>query len=98
RVLRDWGKGGEARRLLDAALRELESSDLRIWTWQARTLAAEAAAATGDRETARLLLESCIRDAHPVQAVRVRDEARAVAERLGLELPQLGEEPEGEGG
>lgn len=94
RILLASDKATEARPLLDGALRELESSDLRLWTWQARTLAAEAAAATGDRETARLLLESCIRDAHPVEAVRVRDEARAVAERLGLELPQLVEEPE----
>src|SRR5512132_2235350 len=63
RILLAAGNATEARPLLEGALRKLESSDLRIWTWQARTLAAEAAAATGDRDTARSLLESCIRDA-----------------------------------
>jgi class 3 adenylate cyclase len=94
RILLASERAAEARPLLQGALRELESSDLRIWTWQARTLAADAAAATGDRDTARSLLESCIRDAHAAGAARVRDEARAAAERLGLELPQLVEEPE----
>jgi class 3 adenylate cyclase len=96
RILLASGKATEAGPLLEGALRELESSDLRIWTWQARTLAAEAAAATGDRDTARSLLESCIRDAHAAGAARVRDEARAAAERLGLDMPQLVEEPAAE--
>jgi len=93
RILLASGKVSEAQPLLEGALRELESSDLRIWTWQARTLTAEAAAATGDRDAARSLLESCIRDAHQAGAARVRDEARAAAERLGLDMPPLVEEP-----
>ncbi|HET8872359.1 MAG TPA: AAA family ATPase [Gaiellaceae bacterium] len=94
RILLASERATEARPLLEDALRELENSDLRIWTWQARTLAAQAAAATGDQDSARSRLESCIREANQAGAVRVRDEARAVADRLGLELPQLVEEPE----
>jgi class 3 adenylate cyclase len=94
RILLASERATEAGPLLEDALRELESSDLRIWTWQARTLAAQADAATGDQDSARSRLESCIREANRAGAVRVRDEARAVAERLGLELPQLVEEPE----
>jgi class 3 adenylate cyclase len=93
RILLASERATEARALLEDALRELENSDLRIWTWQARTLAAQAAAATGDQDSARSRLESCTREANQAGAVRVRDEARAVAERLGLGLPQLVEEP-----
>jgi class 3 adenylate cyclase len=94
RILLASERATEALPLLEDALHELENSDLRIWTWQARTLAAQAAAATGDQDSARSRLESCIREANRAGAVRVRDEARAVAGRLGLELPQLVEEPE----
>jgi class 3 adenylate cyclase len=94
RILLASGNAIAARPLLERALRELENSDLRLWTWQARTLAAQAAAETGDRDAARLWLESCIGDAHEVGAVRVRDQARAAASRLGLEMPALAEEPE----
>jgi class 3 adenylate cyclase len=97
RILLASGNAIEARPLLERALRELENSDLRLWTWQARTLAAQAAAETGDRDAARLWLESCIGDAHEAGAARVRDEARAAASRLGLEVPALTEEPEAAG-
>jgi class 3 adenylate cyclase len=98
RVLLASGNAIGARPVLERALRELESSDLRLWTWQASILAAEAAAETGDRDAARSLLESCVRDAHLAGAARIRDEARAAALRLGFELPQLAEEPEAEAG
>jgi class 3 adenylate cyclase len=83
----------EARTLLDRALPELEASDLRLWAWQGRALAAEAAAATGDVELAHSLLTATIRDAHVAGAARVRDEAAETARRLGIDVPTLPEEP-----
>jgi class 3 adenylate cyclase len=94
RVLLASGKASEARPVLERALRELEGSDLRLWTWQARVLTAEAAAETGDDKAASSLLESCIREAHQAGAARIRDEARAAALRLGFHVPELAEEPE----
>ncbi len=93
RILLASGKAVEARPVLERALRELEGSDLRLWTWQARTLAADAAARTGDDDAARSLLASCIHEAHLTGAARIRDEAQATALRLGLDLPPP-EEPE----
>jgi class 3 adenylate cyclase len=83
-----------AREPLAEALAGLERSELCLWAWQARMLAGEAAAKAGDEETARDLLASSIRDAHKAGAARVRDEALATAARLGLDVPDLGEEPE----
>jgi class 3 adenylate cyclase len=96
RILLASGKASEARRLLERALRELEGSELRLWAWQAAILAAEAAAQTGDNDVARSLLASCIREAHRADAARLRDEARATALRLGLEVPPSAEEPDAE--
>jgi class 3 adenylate cyclase len=96
RILLASGNALEARPLVERALAELEGSELRLWTWQARTLAAEASAETGDADAARSLLESCIRDAHEAGAARVRDDARATALRLGLDVQDLTEETEGE--
>jgi predicted ATPase/class 3 adenylate cyclase len=95
RILLASGNATGARPVLESALRELEGSELRLWTWQARTLAAEAAAQAGDDGAARSLLTSCVREAHLAGAARLRDEAQATALRLGLDLPPL-EEPEAE--
>jgi adenylate cyclase len=95
RILLASGNPIDARPALERALRELEGSELRLWTWQARTLAAEAAALAGDADAASSLLASCIRDAHAVGAARLRDDAQATALRLGLDVPPL-EEPEAE--
>jgi class 3 adenylate cyclase len=94
RILLASGNPVDARRLLEPALRELERSDLKLWAWQASTLAAEAAAQTGDDDVARTLLTSCIRDAYRAGAERVRRDAEATALRLGLEVTPLTEEPE----
>jgi class 3 adenylate cyclase len=96
RILLASGNASEARPLLEQALRDLEGSDLRLWSWQARVLSARAAAETGDDDEARSLLASCIRDADRAGAARVRDEGLATARRLGLDVPELAEEPEGE--
>jgi class 3 adenylate cyclase len=95
RILLASGNAAGARPVLESALRELEGSELRLWTWQARTLAAEAAAQTGDDGAGRSLLASCVREAHLAGAARLRDEAQATALRLGLDLPPI-EEPEAE--
>jgi class 3 adenylate cyclase len=96
RILLASGNAIEARPLLERALRELQESELRLWAWQASTLAAEAAARAGDDDAARSQLASCIRDAHQAGAARLRTDAEATALRLGLDVPQLTEEPEGE--
>jgi adenylate cyclase len=88
------GKASEARAVLQDATHKLEGSELRLWTWQVRLLLADAAAQTGDPELARSLLESCIREAHAAGALRVRNDARATASRLGLELSEIAAEIE----
>jgi class 3 adenylate cyclase len=92
-ILLAEGKPEQARPVLERALAELEPSELRLWAWRATTLAAEAAARSGDEEAARALLASCIRDSHRGGAMRLRDEARATAARLGLDVPALEEAP-----
>jgi class 3 adenylate cyclase len=85
----------EARQLLERARREFAADGLRLWAWQASILAADAAARLGDTDAARSLLESSIREAHAAGMLRLRDEARATAERLGLDLPAVTDEPDG---
>ena len=96
RILLALGDAVEARPLLERARRAFEADGLRLWTWQASILAAEAAAQTGDVDAARSLLEQCLRDAQSTGMMRVRDDARATALRLGLELPRFADEAEGE--
>jgi class 3 adenylate cyclase len=95
RILLAGENAAGARPLLENARRELDAGGLRLWAWQTSILAAEAAAKTGDLDAARFLLESCAREAHLAEMLRIRDEARAMAERLGLELPPLADEPDG---
>jgi class 3 adenylate cyclase len=96
RILLASGKAVEARPLLEHARRELKADGLQLWAWQASILAAEAAAQTGDVDAARSLLESCSRDAHSAGMARIRDDAQAMALRLGVELPWLVDEPDEE--
>jgi adenylate cyclase len=42
------------------------------------------------------MLEACIRDAHLAGAVRVRDQAQATAQRIGLDVTGFADEPDGE--
>jgi class 3 adenylate cyclase len=96
RILLASGNAIEARPLLEHAARELEGAGLRLWAWQARALLAEAAAGTGDEDTAHSLFESCIREAHLAGAARVRNDAQATALRLGLDVPELADVAEDE--
>jgi class 3 adenylate cyclase/predicted negative regulator of RcsB-dependent stress response len=98
RILLESGKPAEARPLFEQALVSFEQSELPIWAWRAAALAADAAAQSGDKDAARSLIASCIRDAHRAGAIRARDAALAVAERFGLDVPPLEDEPDAEVG
>jgi class 3 adenylate cyclase len=96
RVLLAAGKAADARSVLERARVSFEDSGLKLWAWRAGVLAGEAAAGAGDPDAARDLLAACIQAAHDAGAVRVRDDAQAVAARLGLEVPALAETPDAE--
>ncbi|MGH3080507.1 MAG: adenylate/guanylate cyclase domain-containing protein, partial [Gaiellaceae bacterium] len=94
RILLESGKPAEARPFFERALASFEESELPIWAWRAAALAADAAAQSGDDDAARSLLAQCIRDAHRAGAVRARDTALATAERFGIDVPPLEDEPD----
>lgn len=94
RLLLAQGRAAEARPLLERAADAFDHLGLRLWCWRAQTAAAEAAAESGDAEAARKLFESAVHGAHAVGAYRVRDDARASAERLRVEVAAVPEEPE----
>jgi class 3 adenylate cyclase len=96
RILLASERAAEARPLLERASTEFEAAELPLWAWDARLLAAEAAALTGDEVAARSLLESSSLDAQKAGAIRSRDEAQVAAARLGLDVSPVAEEPEGE--
>jgi adenylate cyclase len=95
-VLLAQGHPAEARPLLERAAARFEERDLRLWGWRTQALVAEAAAVTGDAEVARGLFASVMHAAHSAAAHRVRDDALAAAERLGIEVPPLEDEPDAE--
>jgi len=66
----------------------------RLFAWRARTLLAEAHATRGDRGRARELIESVVRETSAAGATRLRDEALAAADRIGLPRPEPDEQPE----
>ena len=94
RIFLASGNADEARPRLEQAMRELERAGLRLWAWRAASLTAEAASRTGDDEAARSLLTSCIGEAHRAGAARVRDDAKARAALLGLDVPSFADEPD----
>jgi class 3 adenylate cyclase len=93
RVLLASGRASEARPLLERAVAAFEDSGLELWALRARALAAEAAARSGQDDAARSQFMACVRDAHQAGAIRVRDDARSAAARLGLDIPSIEEEP-----
>ena len=91
RILLARGDASAARPLLERMAREAAARGFRLVEWRARTLAAEAGSAED--------LAAVVAEAHAASAVLVRDAARAVAERLAVEVPALeapsaGPEPE----
>jgi class 3 adenylate cyclase len=94
RILLATGRAGEARPLLERARLSFEESRLRLWAWRAAGLEAEAAAETGDVETARSLFTSCVADAHEAGALRIRDDVLTAAARVGVDLPTPQDEPD----
>jgi class 3 adenylate cyclase len=95
-ILLASGNAAEARPHLDRALRDFEDAGLQLWAWRAAALAAEAAAQTEDRDAARELFVTSMHGAHAAGAFRVRDDARARAARLGLDVPSFDDEPASE--
>jgi predicted ATPase/class 3 adenylate cyclase len=88
RVLLARGDATGARPLLESVAREAASRGFRLVEWRARMLAAEASAQLGLRNAAAGELASVAAEADTGSAVLVRDEARRVAERLGLPVPE----------
>ena len=93
RILLATGSAAEARSHLEQAMRGFEDAGLRLWSWRAGALAAEAAARAGDRDAASSVFASCIRDAHRAGAARARDDTRARASQVGIDVPPYDEEP-----
>ena len=93
RILLAEGKAADARPHLELALRSFEVAGLRLWGWRAAALAGEAAAAAGDHDRAGELLRAAVHGAHRAGAARARDAAQAAAGRLGVDVPQLDDEP-----
>ena len=94
RVLLAAGNAADARRLAEDARAAFEEIGFGLWMWRAAELAAEAAGHAGDADAAHELLASCIQQAHAAGAMRVRDDALAAAERLGLDIPAPEDEPD----
>jgi class 3 adenylate cyclase len=94
RLLIAAGEPAEARPHLDRALRAFEEAGLKLWLWRTMALAAEAAADAGDRDAARDLLASCIRETHEAGAGRIRGAAQTLAARLDLDVPTFADEPQ----
>jgi class 3 adenylate cyclase len=96
RVLVASGRGADARPLLESAAAAFGDAGLGLWAWRARALAGEAAAQAGDRQAARSLLASCVREAHRAGALRIRDDARSAAARCKLDASAFDEVPDEE--
>jgi class 3 adenylate cyclase len=96
RILLARDKPAEALESFRRARRQFADVGIRIWAGRAQALAAEASALTGDLETATALFASCIEAAHSVGAVRLRDEARDRATRVGIAVAPLADEPDAE--
>jgi class 3 adenylate cyclase len=87
RILLARGDASAAQPLLARMAHEAAARGFRLVEWRARTLAAEAGAPED--------LAAVIAEADAAGAVLVRDAARAVAERLGVEVPVALEPPAG---
>jgi class 3 adenylate cyclase len=93
RILLGRGAAAEAAPILASAGREAAARGFRLVEWRARILAAEALAHAGTRDKAEHELTTVAAEAAAASAVLVHDSARAVAERLGVAIPELPEPP-----
>jgi class 3 adenylate cyclase len=84
RVLLAQGEAAEARKLLTSVAEQAAARGFRLVEWRARTLAAEAI--RSQEELAAVVVE-----ADEANAVLIRDAARDVAKRLGLDVPEPAE-------
>jgi class 3 adenylate cyclase len=93
RILLAADRPAEARVHLERAMRAFEDIGLLLWSWCAGAFAGEAAARAGDRDAASAVFSSCIGDAHRAGAVRLRDEARARAALIGVDVATPADKP-----
>ena len=93
RILLARGAAAEAAPILASVVGEAAARGFRLVEWRARILAAEALAHGGSRQEAEHELAAVAAEATAASAVLVRDSARAVAERLGVAIPELAEPP-----
>jgi class 3 adenylate cyclase/tetratricopeptide (TPR) repeat protein len=93
RLLLARGEAEAAGSHLEAAIRATRAEGFTMIELRLRALLAEAAGVAGDRERAGDDLAALVGDAGRIEARRIVDEARAAAERVGIELPAAPEEP-----
>jgi class 3 adenylate cyclase len=93
RILLARGAAAEAAPILASVGREAAARGFRLVEWRARILAAEALAHAGPRQEAERELAAVGAEAAAASAVLVHDSARAIAERIGLAIPELEEPP-----
>jgi class 3 adenylate cyclase/tetratricopeptide (TPR) repeat protein len=93
RILLARGAAADAAPILASVAGEAAARGFRLVEWRARILAAEALARAGQRQEAEHELAAVAAEAAAGSAVLVRDSARAVAERLGVAIPELAEPP-----
>jgi class 3 adenylate cyclase len=88
RILLARGAAAEAEPFLARVAQEASARGYRLVEWRARTLRAEALAGAGSREEAERELAAVAAETDAARAVLIRDRARAVAEELGLAVPE----------
>jgi class 3 adenylate cyclase len=94
RILLATAKPAEAVPVLERARASFEASGLRLWSWRALALLAEATAAAGDREAAKDLFAACVDTTHKAGALRIRSDALAAAAVSGIDIEAPEDEAE----
>ena len=93
RILLASGAHAEAAPILTSVGQEAAARRFRLVEWRARTLLVEALAQAGSRDEAERELATVTAEANAANAVLIRDSAVAVAEQLGLAIPELATPP-----
>jgi class 3 adenylate cyclase len=95
RVLLGRGEAGRAIPFLRATVEAAQAQGYRLVELRNRVLLTEATAGDGGAGAAADALAAVVGEARQLDAGRIADEARAAAERLGIELPEVEGEPVG---
>jgi class 3 adenylate cyclase len=88
RILLARGEAAKAVPILEAVARTAAERGFRLVEWRTRTLAADALAQIDRKEQAQQELQAITAAADAAHALLVANEARAVAAKHGLDLPQ----------